>query len=122
MASSFASSLRALARVMGVPSKRGAAAAALMARRAAGRGAGYAAAVCEVVVQGGDGVGGRAGGFQVDEVVDAVAAAGERHSQISELSEYLSSRCTTRPIGSMLRHLPLPGIAHACCDSCYPSP
>src|SRR6266496_1215676 len=36
MASSFFSSLRALARVMGVPAKRGAVAAALMARRAAG--------------------------------------------------------------------------------------
>ena len=43
---------------------------------AAGRGPGDAAAVLEVVVQGGDGVGDRAGGLQVDEVVDAVAAAG----------------------------------------------
>ena len=43
---------------------------------AAGCGAGYAAAVCEVVVQGGDGVGDGAGGLKVDEVVDAVAAAG----------------------------------------------
>jgi hypothetical protein len=43
---------------------------------AAGGGAGDAAAVSEVVVQGGDGVGDRACGLQVDEVVDAVAAAG----------------------------------------------
>ena len=43
---------------------------------AAGGGPGYAAAVSEVVVQGRDGVGDRAGGLKVDKVVDAVAAAG----------------------------------------------
>jgi hypothetical protein len=35
---------------------------------AAGCGPGYAAAVLEVLVQGGGGVGGRAGGLQVDEM------------------------------------------------------
>src|SRR5260370_758379 len=42
---------------------------------AAGGGAGQAAAVPEVVVQGGDGVGDRAGGLEVDEVVDTATAA-----------------------------------------------
>src|ERR1022692_3183106 len=107
MASSFASSLRALVRVIVVPAKRDAAAAALMARRAAGpdtpppfsrascrpaTGSGTARAVSmlvggagggpspppavfEVVVQAGDGVGDCAGVFDVDEVMDAAAAA-----------------------------------------------
>ena len=43
---------------------------------AAGCRTGDAAAVLKVVVQGGDGVGDRAGGLEVDEVVDAVTAAG----------------------------------------------
>jgi hypothetical protein len=63
---------------MGVPSKRGAAAAALMARRAAGpeMPPPFSRSSCRAGDGVGDGVGDGAGGLEVDEVVDAVAAAG----------------------------------------------
>ena len=70
---------------------------------AAGRGPGDAAAVLQVLVQGGDGVGGRAGGLQVDEVVDAVAAAGWRSPSVAQsnavrMCPYWMARAT-RPLG-----------------------
>src|SRR6266567_1352932 len=81
MASSFFSSLRALARVIGVPAKRSAVAAALMARRAAGdmprQAPPEAAEAYRPVRVGGDGVPGKAvaGRLAVrpgDEVLDPV--------------------------------------------------
>jgi hypothetical protein len=74
MASSFFSSLRALARVMGVPAKRGGCGGG--PDDTPGGRPGNAAAVPEIVVQGADRVGNRAGGLKVDEVMDAVTAAG----------------------------------------------
>ena len=69
---------------------------------AAGCGPGDAAAVFEVVVQAGDGVGDRAGGLEVDEVVDAVAAAGGVslgvQSKAVRMCPYWMARATS-PLG-----------------------